>query len=282
VMRIWPSPGSRRLTRLAESWELTVSKTRKPTVRPPPADGARPKNRLLTALPADAYERLRPHLETVAIPLKLTLHKAGERIEHVYFPNGGVCSVTTLMPDGTMVEAATVGDEGMLCIEPFFGEDAVAPGQTMVQVPDTSAEKLGVEAFRLELARRGSLHVLIGHYAQVVIAQMMQSTACNALHQVQQRCARWLLMTHDRTHQQDFHLSHEFLAVMLGVQRPTVTVVAGTLQQAGLISYKHGRVKVLDRAGLEAASCDCYAIIRGHFDRLTVKSLRSAASGTRQ
>ena len=108
----------------------------------------------------------------------------------------------------------------------------------------------------------------MGRYTQVVIAQMMQSTACNALHRVQQRCARWLLMTHDRMHKQDFHLSHEFLAVMLGVQRPTVSVIAGTLQKAGLISYTHGRVSVRNRKGLEAASCECYSIIRAHFDRL--------------
>src|SRR5947207_3452248 len=97
---------------------------------------------------------------------------------------------------------------------------------------------------------------------------MMQSTACNALHDVQERCARWLLMTHDRMHQQDFHLSHEFLAVMLGTRRTTVTLVAGTLQRAGVISYKHGRLKVLDRSALEATACPCYAIIRAHFDRL--------------
>ena len=136
----------------------------------------------------------------------------------------------------------------------------------MVQVPDGSIVKLSEKAFRRELAAHGSFHDLVGRYIQATIAQMMQSTACNALHHVQQRCARWLLMTHDRMHEQDFHLSHEFLAVMLGVQRPTVTVVAGNLQQAGLISYKHGVVKVLDRAGLEAAACECYAIIRAHFN----------------
>jgi CRP-like cAMP-binding protein len=97
---------------------------------------------------------------------------------------------------------------------------------------------------------------------------MMQSTACNALHQVQQRCARWLLMTHDRMHEQDFQLSHEFLAVMLGVQRPTVSVIAGTLQEAGLIRYVHGHVTVVNRKGLEAAACECYPIVRAHFDRL--------------
>jgi len=127
---------------------------------------------------------------------------------------------------------------------------------------------LSVEQFREELARHGAFHELMGRYTQVVISQMMQSTACNALHQVQQRCARWLLTTHDRMHEQDFHLSHEFLAVMLGVQRPTVSIVAGTLQDAGLIRYTHGRVRVLDRKGLERAACECYSIIRGHFDRM--------------
>jgi CRP-like cAMP-binding protein len=186
----------------------------------------------------------------------------------VYFPNGGVISITTALSDRTTVEAATVGDEGMLGIEAFLGADATAPGDTFMQVPDTNAEMLSVESFRRELGHRDALFDLMGRYTQVVIAQMMQTTACNARHHVQQRCARWLLMTHDRMHEQDFTLSHEFLAIMLGVERPTVSVVAGTLQEAGLIAYTHGRVMVRDREGLEAASCECYRIIRAHFGRL--------------
>jgi CRP-like cAMP-binding protein len=108
----------------------------------------------------------------------------------------------------------------------------------------------------------------MGRYTQILLAQMMQSTACNALHHVQQRCARWLLMTHDRMHEQDFQLSHEFLAVMLGVQRQSVSVAAATLQHAGLIRYARGRVTVVIRKGLEAAACECYPIVRAHFDRL--------------
>ena len=127
---------------------------------------------------------------------------------------------------------------------------------------------MSVEDFRREVAGPGAFHEIVGRYVQGLIAQMMQTTACNAVHQVPQRCARWLLMTHDRMHEQDFHLSHEFLAVMLGVQRSTVSVIAGTLQEAGLIRYVHGRVTVRDRTGLEAASCECYPIIRAHFDRL--------------
>ena len=156
----------------------------------------------------------------------------------------------------------------MVGIEAFLSADAVAPGDTLMQVPDTNAERLSVKDFRRELATRGALHTLIGRYTQVFIAQMMHTTACNAMHPVPQRCARWLLTTHDRMHEQDFTLSHEFLAVMLGVQRPTVSTVAATLQRAGLIRYTHGRVTVRNRKGLEQASCECYAIIRAQFDRL--------------
>jgi CRP-like cAMP-binding protein len=204
------------------------------------------------------------------VPLrsKQVLHKSGDTLRAVYFLNGGVASITTRLSDGTTIEAATVGDEGMVGIEAFLGADAVAPGDALLQVPDTNAERLSVEDFRRALAPRGALHRLMGRYTQVFIAQMMQTTACNALHQVQQRCARWLLMTHDRMHEQDFNLSHEFLAVMLGVRRPTVSVVAATLQEAGLIRYTHGRVTVRNRKGLEKASCECYAIVRAQFDRL--------------
>ena len=243
-----------------------MPKKRALSVRPPTP--GRPKNHLLAALPAEDFRRLAPHLKTVPLGTKQLLHKRGERIRQVYFPNGGVCSITTVLSTGTMVEAATVGDEGMVGIEAFLSADAVAPGEAFMQVPDTNAEMLSVEAFRREVRKRGALHDLMGRYTQVVIAQMMQSTACNALHRVQQRCARWLLMTHDRMHEQDFHLSHEFLAMMLGVQRPTVSVIAGRLQKAGLIRYTHGRVTVRNRRGLEQASCECYSLTRAQFDRL--------------
>jgi CRP-like cAMP-binding protein len=186
----------------------------------------------------------------------------------VYFPNGGVASITTALLDGTLVEVATVGDEGFVGLDAFFTADAIAPGETLIQIPDTSAEMMDVEAFRNQLAYGGSFRDLIGRYAQVVIAQMMQSSACNALHPVLQRCARWLLMTHDRVHHSEFHLSHEFLAVMLGVQRTTVSIVAATFQDAGLIRYRRGRMRILNREGLEASACECYSTIRAHFNRL--------------
>ena len=230
---------------------------------------SRPKNRLLRALPEADFQRILPDLETIPVPAKYIFHKHGKPMNHVYFPNGGVASVTAVLSDGTMVETATVGVEGMVGIEAFFVKAPTAPGETMMQVPDTNAERLSIAAFRRELARQGALAELMGRYAQASIAQMMQSTACNALHQIQERCCRWLLTTHDRIGRDDFHLSHEFLGVMLGVRRQSVTVVAGALQAAGLITYKHGHMMILNRKGLEAASCECYAHIRRRFDAST-------------
>jgi len=237
---------------------------RRSSPRPPP--NGRPKNLLLRALPEADFQRLLPDLKTIPITTKHVFYKLGERVDHVYFPNGGVASVTAVLSDGTMVETATIGLEGMIGLDVFFAQDAVAPGETMMQVPDSSVEQLGVAAFRREASRQGAFATLVGRYAQATVAQMMQSAACNALHHVQERCPRWLLMTHDRVGRDEFHLSHEFLAIMLGVRRQSVTVVAGTLQAAGLISYKHGHVKILDRKGLEAAACECYAVVRRKFD----------------
>jgi len=241
----------------------------RPAVRPPPTDG-RPKNRLLAALPDEDFRRILPHLKTVPLTAKQVLLKRGDPIRHVFFPNGGMCSVTSMMKDGAAVEVATVGDEGMLGMSAFWGGDMM-PGESMVQVLDgsgASAERMTVETFRRETDRHAALHAAISRYSQGTMALMMQSTACMALHHVNQRCCRWLLMTHDRIRTDQFNLSHEFLAMMLGSTRPTVTVVARTLQEAGLIRYTHARVTILDRPGLEAASCECYATVKAAFDRL--------------
>jgi len=251
-----------------------MPRKRSPSVRPPPAgrrrpppiDG-RPKNRLLSALPAADFARIVPHLTTVPLSVKAVLLKRGAPIRHVYFPNGGVCSVTAMMSDGMAVEVATVGDEGMVGMAAFFGGQ-VMPGESMVQVPDSSAERMPLKEFQRELERRGALYEAVNRYAQATMALMMQSTACMALHQVQERCCRWLLMTHDRIRSDQFILSHEFLAMMLGSTRPTVTVVARSLQAARLIRYRHAKVTILNRKGLEAMSCECYATVKTAFDRL--------------
>lgn len=242
----------------------------KPTksVRPPPVDN-RPLNKLLASLPRADFDRLRPHLRTLPIKTKQVLHSIGEPMQDVVFLNGGVASITTVLEDGSMIESATIGREGLVGIEAVFGGDR-STGEAMMQVPDTDAEFLSMAAFKAELKRKGPLFASAQRYAQALMKLMMQSTACVAAHPVQERCCRWLLMTHDRVGRNDFHLSQEFLAVMLGSTRPTVSVVAGTLQRAGFITYTHGHMTILDRESLEAASCECYVAVKTHFDRLGI------------
>lgn len=235
-------------------------------IRPPPV-AQRPRNRLLASLPPADFLRLRPHLRTIPTPHKYVFHLANQPVRDVFFPNGGVASMTTTMRDGTMVEIATIGREGLIGISALFGDD-LAGGEAMMQVPYPDADALPVRIFRRELARGGAFADAVQRFSRGLLTLMMQSTACMARHSVQERCCRWLLMTHDRVHGDDFHLSHEFLAMMLGATRPTVTVVAGILQKKGLIQYSHGRITILDRQGLEANACECYATVKAHYDRL--------------
>ena len=229
-------------------------------------DGVPLQNRLLAILPRRDYARVVAHIRLKRVVLGETLQGDGSRITEVYFPNGGVFSVTTQMRDGALVEVATVGREGMLGIGAFFG-DRTAAGRTFQQVPNGLLPAMAVARF-IQEAAQGAFRDVIGVYAQANLLQVMQSTACNALHDVQQRCCRWLLQTHDRVDGDEFPLKHEFLAVMLGVHRPTVTVVLRTLQRAGLIATRYGRIRILKRKGLEAASCECHDVIRKHFARL--------------
>jgi len=146
--------------------------------------------------------------------------------------------------------------------------DAISIGDAQMRVADTDAERMSVEAFRHAIAESGPFRNLIGRYLHALVVQLMQNAACRARHTAQQRCAKWLLMTHDRMRGEEFSLSHEGLADMLGIQRPTVSTVAAVFQRSGLIRYTHGRVRVLDRQGLEAVTCECYPLFRLLFDRL--------------
>jgi CRP-like cAMP-binding protein len=226
----------------------------------------RPKNRLLARLPDEVFDRLAPQLTTIRPKRKQVFHVQGHRLAHVVFPNGGIISMTMMLSDGTSVESATVGDEGMIGLEAFFGADPVSAGTTMLQVPGMDLEMLTVEAFRNALTQHDAFRDLMGRYAYVTLAQVLQSAACNARHDVHARCCRWLLTTYDRMHGQAFYLSHEFLAIMLGVRRSTVSVIAGGLQRAGAIDYAHGQVTVLNRSALESSACECYFVIRALFD----------------
>ena len=230
-------------------------------------DGTPLRNRLLAALPRLDYERIARHLRVEATVTDGTLHEHGHRIDDVYFPNGGVYSVTTCMGDGSLIEVATVGREGMLGVGVFLG-DRAGTGRTFLQVPAGSVAALAVAPFVKATSVAGRFRDVIALYTQATLLQTMQCTACNARHDVGQRCCRWLLQTHDRVDADEFPLKHEFLAIMLGVRRPTVTLVLRGLQERGIVSSRYGRLRVLRRRQLEAASCECYDVIRGHFARL--------------
>ena len=226
-----------------------------PAGRPP--DGIVVENRLLATLPRVDLDRVLGGVDVIPLILKAVLHKAGQPIREVYFPGGGFCSIVTVMEDGSMVEVATVGREGVV------GSGAVSDGipliaATMVQGAADVCYRMNVDVFRQEMDRRGAFFNVVNRYSQALLSMIMQSTACNAVHTVEQRLARWLLMAQDRMEADAFTLTQEFAAMMLGATRPTVTVVAGTLQRAGLIQYHRGHLKILNRARLEAASCECY------------------------
>ena len=234
---------------------------------PPPAKNRSPRSEsaavqtlLLAALSPDDYRQLAPTLELVSPRLKDILHKPGEPVQHVYFPGGGgFLSVLTVLQDGRMVEVATVGREGMVGAA-AISSDGPAPGMTMVQAVMDTCHRITAKAFRREMDRRADFYAVMTQYAQAVVGVVMQSTACNAVHSVEQRLARWLLMAHDRVGRDEFPLTQEFVAIMLGAARPTVTIVAGTLQRAGLITYRHGRITIVNRTSLEHASCECYGV----------------------
>src|SRR3984893_5011715 len=224
------------------------------------------KNRLLAALPRDEYGGLLPHLEKVALPLKEILYEANGPIARVFFPLNGVISLVIIMEGGFPLEVGTIGNEGMVGTPVFLGSDS-SPTRAISQVPG-EALRMEAKVFQEAMRRASPLYGLVQRYTQAMINQISQSTVCNRRHSVQKRMCRWLLMSHDRVGADEFQLTQEFLAQMLGVRRPTVTAVAGILQKAGLISYSRGRLTVQDRKGLEAASCECYEVVAKELDRL--------------
>jgi CRP-like cAMP-binding protein len=224
------------------------------------------QNRLLSALSRDLQIRLLPRMEKVTLSVRQLLFEAGEPITHVYFPLSGSMSLIIGLNGGDSVEIATVGNEGMVGTAVFLGADR-GPMRAVCQVAG-QALKMRSENFRHAIAEHPDLAEAVRRFTHGMINQISQTTACNQVHTVQQRMCRWLLMTHDRVGADEFHLTQELLAQMLGVRRPSVTVAAGLLQKHGLISYQRGRIRVADRAGLEAASCACYETVRQDIDRL--------------
>jgi CRP-like cAMP-binding protein len=223
-------------------------------------------NKLLAALPDAEYQRLVPHLERVPLSFRQVLHEAGEAIEYVYFPHRAIVSVLSTMEDGSMIEVALVGSDGVVGIPAVLG-DNIATATAMVQVPH-SGMRMKASVLKTEFGRSGVLQSLLLRYIQALFALVTQNAACNRLHYLDVRLARWLLLVCDRVESNELPLTHEFIAQMLGVRRAGVTEAANSLQQAGLIHYKRGKVTILNREDLEAASCECYEIIKDEYARL--------------
>ncbi len=234
-------------------------------------------NRLLGLLPPRDYQRLRPHLHRIPLEYKKSLYRANKPIEFVYFIETGVGSLVNTMKNGNAAEVGTIGNEGVVGLPIVFGDNR-APTSVYVQVPSAGL-RMKAALFKKELTRSASMRAVMLHYAHAFFNQVAQSAACNQFHSIEQRCCRWMLMTRDRMQSDDFLLTQEFLAMMLGVQRTGVTAAAGALQRAGLICYKRGNVTIMNRRGLIRRSCECYAVSKREFDRLLgERSIRTVRS----
>jgi CRP-like cAMP-binding protein len=224
------------------------------------------RNRILAALPPDELATVEPHLERIPLTTRMVLCDPGRPIQAVVFPEDAIVSQIAIMADGSAIETATVGSDGMSGLSLFHGVDQT-PEQAFVQVPG-EGYRMSAEAFRGVLPRCPTLVATLHRFAQALFTLVAQSSGCNRKHSVDQRCARWLLLVHDRVGRDRWELTQLFLSQMLGVRRASVTVAAGALQKAGAIRYTRGRIEVVDRARLEAASCECYAVIRSVSDQL--------------
>jgi CRP-like cAMP-binding protein len=223
-------------------------------------------NLLLNALPPGERDRVLAAGARVPLRFKQVLYEDDERIDAVYFVEDGVVSLVTPVDDGRDVEFATVGREGMVGLPVFWGTGSI-PNRGFVQVVG-SALKISAGRFS-SLAGAGTvLHSLLQRYTQVLFTSAAQGNACNRIHDIDERCARWILTTHDRVDNDTFELTQEFLAQMLGVRRSGVSAAAGLLQRAGYITYRRGRMTVRDRRGLESAACGCYDVVRRENERL--------------
>ncbi|MBW4459098.1 MAG: Crp/Fnr family transcriptional regulator [Nodosilinea sp. WJT8-NPBG4] len=225
-----------------------------------------PVNRLLAVLPAEVYERLTPHLELVSLTVRQPIYEVDEPISHVYFPHHSLISLVTSMEDGSTIEISLVGREGMAGILVILGGKTKAH-RAYVQIPG-QAMRMSAATLKAEFDRGGPLQTILLRYCQALFSQAARYVACNRFHSTDQRLARWLLLVRDCLQSDTFMLTQEFIGEMLGVPRPSVTVAAGSLSQAGLIRYTRGRVTILDGEALENCSCECYGAIRSEFTQL--------------
>ena len=229
---------------------------------------SKPKNRLLSTLPQEDWKRICSHFDEVRLSRGDVLVDVGEPFRKLYFPAAGVVSAVTIFKTGSTAEMATMGVEGMIGIGACLGS-RVSLSRHVVQVPG-SALMTGYNEFKRFEQDISAFRSIILAYSQAFTVQLLQSVACNAVHSVQERTARWLLTCHDKSEADAFSLTQEFLSEMLGVSRPIVNTAAQTLQRAGLIQYNRGNITILDRSGLEEASCECYTIIRQAYEQRSI------------
>jgi CRP-like cAMP-binding protein len=223
-------------------------------------------NRFLATLPPHDFSLLAPHLRTITLERGVMLHDVGEEIEHVYFPHTGMVSLVAVMQSGATVETATVGRSGVIGASAGLGGHATF-GRAIVQLPG-SAAWLSAAQFHAAASQSQAIRDLIVRYNDLLLAQIQQSVACNALHALEARLCRWLLQTHDCLDGDMIPLTQEFLGQMLGVRRTTVTIAARLLQSAGLIRYRRGLIQILDRRALEDIACECYAAVRQNANKV--------------
>ncbi|MFO7541929.1 MAG: Crp/Fnr family transcriptional regulator [Thiobacillus sp.] len=229
------------------------------------------QNCLLAALPEYEYARLLPNLEPIPMPLGQVLYESGEQMRYVYFPTDSIVSLLYVMEDGASAEIAVVGNEGLVGVSLFMGGQTT-PSRAIVQSPGHAyrlkGQLLKDEFARIGGRRAGVFHDLLLHYTQALLTQMAQTAVCNRHHTLDQQFCRWLLLSFDRLPSNELIMTQELIANMLGVRREGVTEAAGSVQRAGLIQYHRGHITLLDRPGLEARSCECYAVVKQEFDRL--------------
>lgn len=233
------------------------------------AAGKPVSNKILLSISDSEFNALRPHLEYLRLPNHLVIHEAGGRVEFAYFANRGLISLVVVMKDGKTAEAGVVGNEG------FTGTPAAVglsrgPLRAVVQVSGDGF-RVKVGALQKTLESTPSLQMMLNRYAAIRSMQLAQTAACNRLHDIKQRLARWLLMTQDRVDSGDLPITHDFLATMLGTDRPTVSLAAGLLQKEKLIAYTRGAVKIVNRKKLEDSACECYGVIRQYDGELGSK-----------
>ncbi len=229
------------------------------------------RNHLLAALPEAEWQRLSPHLEPTSMPLGQVLYESGRTLSHVYFPTDAIVSLLYVMENGASAEIAVVGHEGIVGISLFMGGEST-PSRAVVQSAGQGF-RLRAQVIKDEFERAGPVMHLLLRYTQALITQMAQTAVCNRHHTLDQQLCRWLLLSLDRLQGSDLVMTQELIANMLGVRREGVTEGALKLQKAGLIHYSRGHVTILDRAGLEQRTCECYAVVKKEYDRLLPASL---------